>query len=360
MFFSTAAEERNRFMVSVCRDVSTIHEINRRCVYDDVISLFEDEEVLKEFPLRISFTSEIAIDCGGVCREMFSAFWEAAYRVCCDGDALLVPRLHPGLDETIFTKLGRILLHGYLISGFLPLRIAFPTLVTMLLGGKERVPASFLMSSFLDSLNAHERGIVQSGLKFNGESFPPDILNKLIAVISRFDGRKVPTPRNLKEILCQLADFQFRVRPLAAAIAAYTGIPEFERHFWQSKTPADIHLLYFSLLATPSKVLEIIKEPECMNAAEERVFKYLTQMVGDMKSPQLAKLLRFISGSSVVIGTSITVTFNHTTGLARRPIAHTCDCVLELSTSYISFLDFEAEFRSILTDSELLWNMNAL
>ena len=62
---------------------------------------------------------------------------------------------------------------------------------------------------------------------------------------------------------------QFRVRPLAAAIAAYTGIPEFERHFWQSKTPADIHLLYFSLLATPSKVLEIIKEPECMNAAEE-------------------------------------------------------------------------------------------
>ena len=360
MFSFTAAEERNSFMLSVCTDVSTIHPINRKCVYDDVLLLFENDDILKEFPLRISFTSEIAIDAGGVCREMFSAFWEAAYSVCCDGDSLLVPRLHPGLDVNIFTKLGTILSHGYLLCGFLPLRIAYPTLVTMLLGAKERVPDSFVMSAFLDSLNSHERGIVQSALKFDGEIFPQDLRNKLIAIISRFDGRKVPTPNTLKEILGQLANFQFRVKPLPAAVAAYTGIPEFERCFWESKTAADIHLLYFSLLATPAKVLASINEPECMNAAEERVFTYLTQMVGDMKAPQLATLLRFISGSSVVIGKSIIVMFNQTAGLARRPIAHTCDCALELSTSYLSYLDFEAEFRSILTDTEFVWNMNAL
>ena len=348
-------------MVSVCRVACNVHTINRKSVYDDVLLLFENDEILKEFPLTISFANELAVDTGGVCREMFSAFWEAAYRVCCDGDSLLVPRLHPGLDSNVFAKLGRILSHGYLLCGFLPLRLAFPTLIIMLLGENERVPESLLISTFIDSLNSHERTIVQSGLKLNGEVFPQDLLNKLIAIISRFEGRMVPTPKTFKKILGQLANFQFRVKPLQAALAAYTGIPDFERRFWESKTAADIHLLYFSLLATPAKVLSIIEEPEYMNAAEERVFTYLTQMVGDMKSPQLATLLRFISGSSVVIGRPITVTFNRTTGLSRRPIAHTCDCILELSTSYVSYLDFEADFRSILTDTtELMWDMNAV
>ena len=40
VFSSTVAEESNSFMVSVCTDVSTIHAINLKCVYDDVLLLF--------------------------------------------------------------------------------------------------------------------------------------------------------------------------------------------------------------------------------------------------------------------------------------------------------------------------------
>lgn len=211
MFSSTAAEERNSYMASVCSEVCKVYTINRKSVYDDILLLFENDEILKEFPLKISFANEMAVDPGGVCKEMFSAFWEVAYRVCCDGDLLLVPRLHPGLDSSIFAKLGRILSHGYLLCGFLPLRLAFPTLVMMLLGPNERVLQSLLISTFVDSLNSHERTIVQSGLKFDGGVFPQDILNKLIAIISRFDGLKVPTPQTFKKILGELADFQFRL-----------------------------------------------------------------------------------------------------------------------------------------------------
>ena len=39
---------------------------------------------------------------------------------CCDGDSLLVPLIHPGSDTSMFTKLSRILSHGYMQCGFLP------------------------------------------------------------------------------------------------------------------------------------------------------------------------------------------------------------------------------------------------
>ena len=188
-------------MVFVCRVVCNVHTINRKSVYD-VLLLFENDEILKEFPLTISFANELVVDTGGVCREMFSAFWEAAYRVCCDGDSLLVP-----LDSNIFAKLGRILSHGWLLCVFLPLTLVFPTLIIMLLGENKRVPELLLISTFIDSLNSHERTIVQSVLKLNGGVFPQDLLNKLIAIISRFEGRMVPTPKTFKKILGQLANF---------------------------------------------------------------------------------------------------------------------------------------------------------
>ena len=63
----------------VC-DQLTIYEhwddIRRSNLYDDMISLFQSENVLNYYPLRISFVDERAIDCGGLCRDMISGFCE--------------------------------------------------------------------------------------------------------------------------------------------------------------------------------------------------------------------------------------------------------------------------------------------
>ena len=60
-----------------------------------------------------------------------------------------------------------------------------------------------------------------------------------------------------------------------------------------------------------------------------------------------------------MIDKSIKVNFNSLQGLARRPISHTCSCLLELSTSYSSFLEFEQEFSVVLI-SEDAWPMDAV
>lgn len=65
---------------------------------------------------------------------MLSAFWVDAYARLFEGSKTLVPMVHPGLDMSIFPILGRIISHGYLACGVLPVCIALPTLITMVLG----------------------------------------------------------------------------------------------------------------------------------------------------------------------------------------------------------------------------------
>ena len=116
---------------------------------------------------------------------------------------------------------------------------------------------------------------------------------------------------------------------------------------------------YQLLNATPSSVLKQIQEPELMNAGESRVYNYLLSFVGNMKQNELRLFLRFVTGSAVLMAEPIKVSFNSLTGLARRPISHTCDCGLELSVSYSSYPEFEEEFFTVL-HNELSWQMDAI
>ena len=81
-----------------------------------------------------------------------------------------------------------------------------------------------------------------------------------------------------------------------------------------------------------------------------------------MQPEELRLLMRYITGSCVCTTSKIHITFNSLAGLARRPIAHTCNSTLEIPTTYINYDDFRTEFQSILTetDEEFSWRMDAL
>ena len=70
--------------------------------------------------------------------------------------------VHPHLDMTIFPILGRILSHGYLVAGHLPVRISLPALINMLLGPKQ--VTQILLESFLDYISGTERRVFKGGV----------------------------------------------------------------------------------------------------------------------------------------------------------------------------------------------------
>ena len=76
--------------------------------------------------------------------------------------------------------------------------------------------------------------------------------------------------------------------------------------------------LYRAMNATPAQVITMIREPISMNSAEDRVFGYLIQLIGNMSPEHLHQFLRFVRGSSVRIATSINITFNTLDGAFRH------------------------------------------
>ena len=102
------------------------HEVTRSEVYSEVPSLLLEDSVLNEFPLRVRFRGEMGYDTGGVCRDMFSCFWEEIFKKLFDGSGLLVPVVHPHIDVSSDWHGPLTWVFGdSLVCGILPTRITF-------------------------------------------------------------------------------------------------------------------------------------------------------------------------------------------------------------------------------------------
>jgi len=126
------------------------HCIEWSNVYQNVIDLYKTNEIIHECPIFIKFKGEKAVDNGIVQCDMYSSFWEIAYKKLFEGAMLLTPMVHPQMDLGIFPIIGHILSHGYLTAGILPVRITLPTLICMLLGPTASVSKEVLLDTFLD------------------------------------------------------------------------------------------------------------------------------------------------------------------------------------------------------------------
>ena len=263
------------------------HVIKRETVYEDVIEVYTDAvaEVLEEYSLRFRFEGERAFDAGGVCREVFSCFWKLAYPKHFDGERLLVPSICPGMKKCEMTTLGTIISHGYLVCGFLPIRLALPVIVGTLKGPNVDIPDAIVIESLVDYISVYESALLREALKIactkQKMSFPTQMVSKLIQLVSRFDCTTIPTCENFWQLVTDIARHLFTGKPLGLLYALHNGVPEPHRSFWESISVKKLFDLYRALNASPSIVLSLLEEPEFENEAEAKVSYYLTTFIGN-------------------------------------------------------------------------------
>ena len=355
-----SSTERIKYMMALDPSEGLLHSVHRSSLFDNVVKIYREKSILCEFPIHMEFEGEMAVDQGGVTRDMYSGFWEECYSKIFDGSTLLVPMISPQMDTAVLPIVGSIMSHGYLASGFLPVRIALPCLISILCGPGASIPQPMLCEAFLDYISAIERDIFKDALSMCSGTFSCEVQEKLLGTLSRFGCRQMPTPSNLKTCLIQVAQFEFCSKPAAAVSLMHLGIPPNHANFWQRSSVVGISSIYRTLAVSSRKVLDIIKLPDSLNVAEERVSGYLVEMIGNMSSSHVQKFLRFTTGSSVLIAKCLEIHFNRLSGFSRRPIAHTCDCMLELPVCYTNYSDFHAEWMAILNDPELCWFMDSI
>ncbi len=231
-----------------------------------------------------------------------------------------------------------------------------------------------LVQSFLDFVSDVDRDVLTNAVAIANVSsaFQPDMQEQLLSVLSAYGCRQIPSPSNLSKIIADIAQFVFLVNPMSALSMIYSGIPPQHQSYWSVKSlpeyqsywsvksPSDLYHLYQSLTATPSKVISLLNEPYCTNQAQKTVYGYLRQYIGSMTLDQVRLFLRFVNGSSVCTVEKLEVQFNMLSGLARRPIAHTCSNILELSATYQSYSEFMKEFQQVVSDETYSWIMDAI
>ena len=158
----------------------------------------------------------------------------------------------------------------------------------------------------------------------------------------------------------KVAQFEFCCKPAAAVSMMHSGIPISHSSFWKSQGVEGRHLLYGILTVSPKKVMEVLDVTLAVNPAEERIAGYLVEMIGNMSTDVLQRILRFTTCSSVLTVKTINVVFNRLDGLGRRPCAHTCDCTLELPVAYQNYSDFHTEWMAILNSNDMCWKMDCI
>ena len=203
----TADATRLEFVKKICPvNLSIPHVIGRKNLYEDTLALFPDDKILQEFPLQIRFSNEPAIDSGGVCQDLFSAFWEEAYLKFFDGSSLLSPVMHASIDMASLPALGKILSHGFLVCGHIPIRVVFPVLACALLGPNVDIPRRILAQMFAKSLCLHEESIIKEAITVKGmTSLTAKLQASLTNILSHYGCRVSPTPANLKSEVWNIA-----------------------------------------------------------------------------------------------------------------------------------------------------------
>lgn len=84
----SAKTKRHEFMESLGLKYG-FHHVDRNDIYKSVMELYENSKdiILNEYPFRIHFNDEEGVDIGGVCRDMYSAFFEQMYLKHFDGSS---------------------------------------------------------------------------------------------------------------------------------------------------------------------------------------------------------------------------------------------------------------------------------
>ena len=126
------------------------------------------------------------MDVSGLTKEFFSLFWKTLSSKVMYGAKELYIQSKPDLlyDSVDYEIFGRILVHGYILTGYLPIRLNNATLYHVLTGRKPS--KDILKSSFLNCLSRADQDLVVNALTKPDTVLSSENHDLLMSLMSRF------------------------------------------------------------------------------------------------------------------------------------------------------------------------------
>ena len=288
---------------------------------------------------------EMAEDTGGVWRDLISEFWTEFYDRCTMGRVAKVPRLRHDFGEEEWKAVARILVHGYKFASYWPLQIA-RTFLQHCLEPNVEVQNPDLLSDFYLYISVLDKEILQKAV----DDFGSVEFDDLLETLSMHDCQTAPSTENIKAILLEISHKELIQTPMFIA-DCWKGVLVDLRMDGKK-----LNEIYQDLELSNKRVVQLLSFPDTMDVQSTAVSIHLKRYVRNLDKQILGLFMRFCTGADLPIVNKISVEFTSMGGLQRRPVAHTCSCMLQISKFYESFMDFRTEFDNVLKAN--IWVMD--
>jgi hypothetical protein len=335
-----------------------ILKIHRLNVKKDMINAFKDPSVM-DCDLTFVFIdgrgNEEKGSGVGVVRDVLSLFWKEVYDSLLIGENERVPFIRHDYNRLDWEAIARVLLKGYRMCQYLPLLLSKTFLSYVLFGESSISDPSILVQSFMQYISADERRIIDKCLSGDLDFENEDEFKELLDVLKMYDCRSRVTQENIKKVIQEIAHKEIIQKPQYVTDCWKDIVQTLAETF---PTPNSLTDMYERVKPSVSKIIKCIQSfPQ--SDAERECLGFLRRYIRGLDTPEkLATFVRFISGSELMLFEGIQVTFTDLSGLERRPIARTCNTLLQLPTTYQSFPELREEFNHILAADN--WEMDII
>ena len=323
-------------------------KLHRGHLLKELIQSFKDIDVATDIVSILMVmpdgNMEAAADDGGVTRDALSEFWMSFYDQCATGTKFKVPYLRHDFGEEEWQSVAKILHFGWKKCGYMPVRISLPFLQLSFFNSV----TTSIIDAFFDLIPEDE----VKTLKVAITDFASVDKDELLDILDHHDCKTAPTEENILKLLQEIAHKEIIQVPMFIIDCFQPVMKNIEI------SEEKLNKLYKDLIPNSRVINSMLKFPESMTSEEQTVAKHLQRFVRELSGDLLRKFLRFCTGSDLLLTEKIDVSFVNVAGLARRPVAHTCSCLLELSRTFESYPMFKSEFMAVLESN--IWVMDII
>lgn len=228
-----------------------------------MLAAYDDPLVLGH-RLVVKFDGELGQDAGGLTKDLFSAFWDVAFRTyfteekCCVS-FLPVYRL---AESSIYPIIGRILTHGTALTGVFSIRLC-RSLIYSIIHGAPCDDEEMLLGDLLLFMTDFERQICKLALD-DFRRLSPHMVNHLTDMFVRFGVTVLPKADSIRLQMLNLARSEIGFKPLYLCTQIRQGIPAVHLEtFWSHLSTTDLQKLFQSFQPTTQKVINKLVAHTC-------------------------------------------------------------------------------------------------
>lgn len=319
----------------------------------DVLAAYREDSTLEQHKISVSFhvkgyhnesvsQHDDDIDAG----FLFVMFWEEAFSRHFDGYQEVFPVIDPSIFDDFFKLCGRILVHGLILSNYLPTQFSQACMTCVFTG---ECSDKLAHRSLYKCMSETERDVVETAIseeRSGFETFTFKIDKCIRIVLGRYGCKKIPEPYELNTSMSHIAKSFLIRQPYWALTQIREGLNQSELDC-TGFTESDVNHLYRMLSPDVPSILERVTyiTSDCeLYDLEDRVKVMFEQYLHRLSKSELVKLLIQWSGYDCLCFPKLTVKFTDTDSKSMvfsnkeklLCLPTSCTSLEELAQSYVS------------------------